>query len=69
MGDIDHELLKEKGYQICQFCEGKGTGVSWWGLTSGEIGKCGTCEGSGFLPLRGYYFISEKPPTRDELGI
>lgn len=49
-------------YKKCEYCDGKGVGWSIWGGT----GKCGTCQGSGVLPLRGYYYINEDPPPKDE---
>lgn len=48
-------------YKTCVFCGGDGIAPAFW--TPG-YGKCGTCMGSGVVPLRGFYYVTEDPPAR-----
>lgn len=59
------EWLEPKGFDICPDCRGKGETVRFpW---DGQIAKCGTCQSSGLLPLRGFYYVTEEPVTLMQL--
>jgi DnaJ-class molecular chaperone len=57
------QTLSSASYKLCPVCNGQGEGRSWWSIGAPKLGECGTCSGSGLIPLRGYYEIREPFPA------